>query len=297
MRKVQASLFTRGYIEYRLHERWMNWFLQSIEKTGSQVNSDFRPIGVFLSLSYWNALFSPYLTGIFKWFEGFSLQISIAFMILFTLLMAVIFMKKPHLSRQSIPYAIFGTGLVGMIFNLGVIFTFQTFYGYLYHQIGLLIAIFMFGVALSSFLITQHLDRIKRDSLLFLKLEMVIILFSFLFPFVFFIPSQYLEKTAISLLFYPIFLIMSFLSGAWIGLQFPLATKIYLGPPAKGETFGHTAGLLYGADLLGGFLGGLFGGILLLPILGLKQSCFMMAMIKIASLALLLIFIKVQKAK
>ena len=296
-RKVQTSLFSRGYIEYRLHERWMKWFLQSMERKGTQINSDFRPIGVFLSLSYWNALFSPYLTGIFKWFEGFSLQISIAFMVLFTLLTAAIFIKRPHLSRQSIPYVIFTTGLAGMIFNLAVIFTFQTFYGYLYHQIGLLIAIFMFGVALSSFLITQHLDRIKRDSLLFLKLEMVIILFSFLFPFVFFIPSQYLEKTVISLLFYPIFLIMSFLSGVWIGLQFPLATKIYLGAPAKGETFGHTAGLLYGADLLGGFLGGLFGGILLLPILGLKESCFMMAMIKISSGILFLLFMKTHKAR
>jgi spermidine synthase len=297
VRKIQTSLFSRGYIEYRLHERWMKWFLQSMERKGTQINSDFRPIGVFLSLSYWNALFSPYLTGIFKWFEGFSLQISIAFMILFTLLMAVIFIKRPHLARQSIPYAIFATGLTGMIFNLGVIFTFQTFYGYLYHQIGLLIAIFMFGVALSSFLITQRLDRIKRDSLLFLKIEMAIILFSFLFPFVFSIPSQYLEAPAVSLLIYPVFLIMSFLSGAWIGLQFPLATKIYLCTPTKGETFGHTAGLLYGADLLGGFLGGLFGGILLLPILGLRESCFMMAMIKISSLVLLLIFIKVQKTK
>jgi spermidine synthase len=296
MRKVQASLFTRGYIEYRLHERWMNWFLQSIEKTGSQVNSDFRPIGVFLSLSYWNALFSPYLTGIFKWFEGFSLQISIAFMILFTLLMAVIFMKKPHLSRQSIPYAIFGTGLVGMIFNLGVIFTFQTFYGYLYHQIGLLIAIFMFGVALSSFLITQRLDRIEKESLLFLKIEIVIIVFSFLFPFVFLVPSQYLETPAVSFLIYPVFLIMSFLSGAWIGLQFPLATRIYLEARAKGEIFGHTAGLLYGADLLGGFVGGLFGGILLLPILGLMESCFMIAMIKISSGILFLLFIRTHKA-
>ena len=297
VRKVQTSLFTKSYLEFRLHERWMKWFLQSMEKKGTQINSDFRPIGDFLWLSYWNALFSPYLTGIFKWFEGFSLQISIALLILFTLLIAVIFIKRPHLSRYSIPYAIFATGLAGMIFNLGVIFTFQTFYGYLYHQIGLLIAIFMFGVALSSFFITQRLDRIKRDSHLFLRIEMVIILFSFLFPFIFSIPSQYLEKTVISLLIYPVFLIMSFLSGAWIGLQFPLATKIYLGTPAKGETFGHTAGLLYGADLLGGFLGGLFGGILLLPILGLKESCFMMAMIKITSLALLLIFIKVRKAK
>jgi spermidine synthase len=296
-RKIQTSLFTKVYLEFRLHERWMKWFLESMERKEIQINSDFRPIGVFLSLSYWNALFSPSLAGIFKWFEGFSLQISMAFMTLFTILTGVFFIKRPFHSKQSIPYAIFTTGLAGMIFNLAIIFTFQTFYGYLYHQIGLLIAIFMFGVALSSFYMTRYLDRIERDSHLFLKIEIVVILFSFLFPFVFSIPSQYLEKTVLSLLIYPVFLIMSFFSGAWIGLQFPLASKIYLGSPGKGGTLGHTAGLLYGADLLGGFLGGLWGGILLLPILGLKESCFMMVMIKISSLALLLIFIKVHKTK
>jgi spermidine synthase len=184
-----------------------------------------------------------------------------------------------------------------MIFNLAIIFTFQTFYGYLYHQIGLLIAVFMVGVALSSFYMTRYLDRIEGNECLFLKIEIGIILFSFLFPFVFSVPSQYLEKTAISLLIYPVFLIMSFFSGACIGLQFPLASKIYLTFSGKEGILGHTAGLLYGADLLGGFLGGLFGGILLLPILGLKESCFMMGLIKISSLALLLIFIKVHKAK
>jgi spermidine synthase len=296
-RKIKTSLLTKSYLEFRLHERWLKWFLESMEREEVQINSDFRPIGVFLSLSYWNALFSPSLVGVFKWFEGFSLRISIAFMVLFTLLVSLVFVKRPSLSRQSIPYAIFTTGLVGMIFNLAVIFTFQTFYGYLYHQIGLLIAIFMFGVALSSFYMTRYLERIERDSHLFLKIEICIIFFAFLFPFVFSIPSQYLEKTVLSLLVYPLFLIMSFFSGACIGLQFPLASKIYLALPGKEGTLGHTAGLLYGADLLGGFLGGLFGGILLLPILGLKESCFMMAMIKISSLVLLLIFIKVQKAK
>jgi len=294
-RKIKTSLFTKSYIEYRLHERWLKWFLQSMDGRKVNINSDFRPLGVFFSLSYWNALFSPYLTEIFKWVEGFSLQISIAFMTLFTILMAAIFIKRPHLSRQSIPYVIFTTGLAGMIFNLAVIFTFQTFYGYLYHQIGLLIAIFMFGVALSSFFITQRLDRIKRDSLLFLKIEIVIIFFSFLFPFVFSISSQFLEKTAISFLIYVAFLIMSFLSGAWIGLQFPLATKIYLATPSSGETFGHAAGLLYGADLLGGFFGGLFGGVLLLPILGLKDSCFLMAIIKTSSFLLFLLFTIIRK--
>jgi spermidine synthase len=55
---------------------------------------------------------------------------------------------------------------------------------------------------------------------------------------------------------------------------------------------GETAGLLYAADLLGGFFGGLSGGILLLPILGLKETCFIMAMLKISSGLLFLLFMR-----
>jgi spermidine synthase len=141
------------------------------------------------------------------------------------------------------------------------------------------------------------LDKIEKDSHLLLKIEIRMIIFSFVFPFVFSIPSQHLEKTIISILVYPVFLIMSFVSGAFIGLQFPLASKIYLALPGKKTTLGQTAGLLYGADLLGGFLGGLGGGILLLPILGLRGSCFLMGLIKMSSLVLLLVFLRVHKAR
>jgi spermidine synthase len=296
-REIKASQFTQSYIEYRLDGRWLKWFFQSIDQRGIRLNSDFHPIGVFLSLSYWNALFSPYLTGIIKWFEGFSLQISIVFLALFTLSAAVILIMKPQLAGQSIPYVIFTTGFVGMIFNLSIIFIFQVFYGYLYRQMGLLIALFMSGVALSSLLISQRLDRIKRESFLLLKIEIVLIFFSFLFPFIFSIPFSYLENTAFSGMVYGLFLMMSFVSGAWIGLQFPLSTKISLMTFTREETVGRMAGLLYGADLLGGFLAGVFGGVLLLPILGLKGSCFLIGMVKISSLALLLIFIKLHRAK
>jgi spermidine synthase len=201
----------------------------------------------------------------------------------------------PHVSKQSLPYSIFTTGLTGMIFNLAIIFTFQTLYGYLYHQIGLLVTLFMAGIAFSSLYIIQRLDKIEKPFTLFLTTELCIILFSFLLPFVFSIPSYHLEKTAIYVSLYAVFLTMSFLSGVLIGLQFPLATKIYLSTPLRKGTFGHTAGLIYGADLLGGFFGGFLGGVLLLPILGLKESCFTMAIIKISSGFLFLLFSKIRK--
>jgi len=296
-RKIQTNLFTRGYIEHRLHERWFSWYSKSMERKEVHINSDFRPLGVFFNLSYWNALFSPYLSKLFKWFEKLSLELMIGGIVFLTIFLSLLFIRKPSLSGYSLPYAIFASGFADMMLDLAIIFTFQTLYGYLYHQIGLLITLFMVGIALSSFLITRNLDRIKKEKRFFLATELAFILFALFLPFVLTIPSHYLEKTAIYILLYGIFLLMSFLCGALVGLQFPLATKIYLEARSEGTHVGHTAGLLYGADLFGGFFGGLLGGVLLLPILGLKISCFTVAFIKMSSLALFIIFLRVQNSR
>jgi spermidine synthase len=294
-RKIKTSLFTRTYIEYRLHERWLKWFDQSMGGRPTSINSDFRPLGVFYSLSHWNALFSPYLAGVFKWFAGMNIAVGVVVVAIFTFLIGAFFLKWPSTSGYSPPYAILTTGFSAMIFDLAIIFTFQTLYGYLYHQIGLLVAVFMVGVALSSHIMNRRIDRIREKPLMFLFLEGGIILFSLLLPFVFLIPSHHLEKTAVYLLLYGIFFMMSFLAGASIGLQFPLASKIYLSLPTRGASVTRTAAVLYGADLLGGFFGGLFGGVLLLPILGLKETSFMIAIIKISSGILFLLFIRLHK--
>jgi spermidine synthase len=294
-RKIQTNLVTKYYIEYRLHERWLRWYWKSMEGRISRFNSDFLPLGVFLNLSYWNALFSPYLAGIFKWFGGFQLTLTFVKIILITLLLAIIFIKIPQYSSHAVTYSIFTTGLTGMIFSLAIIFTFQTFYGYVYQQIGLLVALFMSGIALGSFLVIHHFHRHKGDSFLFLMAEISIILFAILLPFFLIASSSELENKTVSFLVYAGILVMSFLAGMFTGFQFPLAVKIYLSNPLRKERLGHTAGLLYGADLFGGFFGGLLGGVFLLPLLGLQETCLMMAMIKASSGVLFFLFMKIQK--
>lgn len=293
-RKIKANLFTRAYIEYRLHERWLRWFNQAMERNEIHINSDFRPLGVFFNLSYWNALFSPYLSGIFQLAEGLSLKLAIGVVAGFALLFTILFKVRPKASILALPYAIATSGFGGMIFDLSIIFTFQTLYGYLYYQIGLLVTTFMVGVAAGSFFIIRRLDRIKKDTLVFLITELCFICFALFLPFVFLIPSRYIEKQLIYVLIYAIFLTMSFLSGVLVGLQFPVATKIHLSISPKGGSLGHTAGLLYGADLFGGYLGGLLGGVILLPILGLRESCLIVAIIKGSSFLLFLLFTKMR---
>jgi spermidine synthase len=294
--RIQSKLITRGYLDDRLHERWQTWFFQSMEGRTPRINSDFRPLGVFFSLSHWNALFSPYLSKIFHAIENITLKQIISILSIFSLLAALFFIKKPAASIQSIPYAIFTTGLSGMIFNLAIIFTFQTLYGYLYHQIGVLVTIFMMGIAAGSLFIIRRLDRIRSESLFFLGTEFGIILFSVLLPFLFFTLARTLQEGSMGPRFETVFWATSFLSGLFMGLQFPLASKIYLHNSLKKGTLGHAAGLIYGADLLGGFFGGLFGGVLLLPILGLKETCFLMTLIKISSFLLFFVFTQVKKS-
>jgi spermidine synthase len=143
-RKIKTSLMTRGYIGYRLHERWLKWFLKSMEGKEVPLNSDFRPLGVFFYLSYWNALFSPYLTIVFQWFEAWSLSLTLGLTAIFTLLLCIIFIKRPQTSSYSLPYAIFTSGFADMMLNLAILFTFQALYGYLL-SVGLLITFFMVG--------------------------------------------------------------------------------------------------------------------------------------------------------
>lgn len=290
-RKILTQLITKSYMEYRLHPRWLNWFNKSMEGRKTSLNSDFRPIGVYFNLSYWNALFSPYLMKIFKWFGHINFLFLLLSILMMTLLLLCLFLKRPPISKWSIPYAIFTSGIADMMLDLAIILTFQVIYGYLYFQIGLLVTVFMIGIALSSFYITERLDQIKRPSLLFLTTEILFIFFSLTLPFTLILPSHHLEKPLVYGSLYGIFLLMSLFCGILVGLQFPLANKIYLLTHSNDIQVGKTAGLLYGADLFGGFWGALLGGVIFFPILGLKESCFIMAILKASSLSLFLIYL------
>jgi spermidine synthase len=161
-----------------------------------------------------------------------------------------------------------------MLVNLILIFAFQVFYGYLYHMIGMLISIFMAGIALGSITMTRKINRIRGYMRLFIALEILILMFSFILPWAI---IKFVELYAV------LFLVSGFL----IGAEFPLANKIYLEDKNK---IGLTVGLLYAADLTGGWCAGILGGIIFLPILGLLNTCIVIALLKLSSLIILVFY-------
>jgi spermidine synthase len=279
-RGVTANVILPWHIENKLHQGWQDWFTLFLEGGSQKINHDFKPLGLFYSLSHWNALFAPTFGSFYSQLEKIRLK-TVAFGCAIILcLYAMVRFRWTISTRVGIPFAIITTGFAGMIFDLMLIFAFQAIFGYVFAWIGLLVAAFMAGAAGGAMLATRAITRINNCFPLFVRAELAILCFSLILPTIFFFLHTYLDNPSFFILFRIFFLVMSCLCGLLIGAQFPLANKIYLN---ENDNISRTAAYLYASDLVGGWLGGVAGAVVLLPILGLTGTCLTVAMLKLTS--------------
>ena len=270
-RGIPRNILIPAYLEYRLNPEWLELFERNMLSASAKINSDFRPIALFEALSIWNDEFSPGFNKYFVALKGVSLPVFAASIGLLTLLLFILCRFRP---RIGVVYSIGTTGFFGMMANLLLLFSFQVNYGYLYHKIGLLISFFMAGAAVGSIVLSRKIKTIKTALKLLVAVEGGIILF-----------LLFLASVIKTLDISWAFPILIFITGLFIGLEFPLAGSIY----QRGESgVGRTAGVLYFFDLFGGWFAGMLGGVVFMPILGIRQSCIIMVMLKMSSSLVLL---------
>jgi len=173
-----------------------------------------------------------------------------------------------------------------MVFSLILIFSFQVLYGYLYYWIGVLVSLFMAGLAAGGLTSSLSLTKLRKVFLFFLFLEFLIITYSLFLIFFFNYLYPYLEKSQSFFILKGLYLGICFFSGLLIGAEFPLANKLYQDKYSI-VNLGYSAGFLYSADLLGGFLGGILGGVIFFPLLGLKSTLLLIIILKVMSLGFL----------
>ena len=309
-RRLPTALITDFHIRLRLDKRWLTWFWASLQEEGPPpslwegpgegefpspweglgegrpvaVNRDLRPSGLLYSLAYWNEMFSPGLTPYFNLLRRLSLPALLVPLLLLVLVGVVVVRRRWH--TAPIPFAIAATGFGGMTADLLIIFAFQVFYGYVYQLIGLLITAFMVGLSLGGWLMAQREGReARREWQILLGLEGALVAFWLVLPTVLTMLYGRMEGAQVSTLVGPALLALNALAGFLVGMQFPLANKMYLRhhPELSG-----TAGALYAADLVGAFAAALLVSVALLPALGMVQTCVLVAGLKVGSLALVL---------
>lgn len=263
--------------------------------TGARLNRDLEPICYFYDLTVWLSRFSGTLSRLAT--SASLLRLGWLAVPLAALVVLLRFLPRKARRRSVIPATIALIGLAGMVMQVVILFAFQVVHGYVYGQVGLIITAFMAGLALGSALANRRHwpgdERRNRDPrrsprVALLWIQAGLVLFAIGFPLMISLAPPAWT-----------FLPWSLFSGGLTGLAFPLAVACLLpaggpnlqtnpGPTAdqiKGKV-GHTAGLLYGADLVGGCLGAVTASVFLVPILGISQTCLAVAIIAVAGLAM-----------
>ena len=292
MNRVKERNLDLKYVrEYYLFSKFSPRLLsynESVLLQNDQVklNYDFHPSTYYYNMTFWLMRFSDSSFRKILKAANFKNVVSVIFDIcILVILVSLIKMRKnKDFYKKASLMVLLTTGFSSMAIQIILLFSFQIIYGYVFYKIGVLLTVFMAGLATGSFCMTLLMKHLKRPL-------NILILSSFLFcilplglpVFLSWISTS--SKEIISGLgANVIFPLLSVIFGLLAGVQFPIVNKMYL---VNKQEVGQIAGLTYGVDLLGSCFGAFLTGIILIPTLGIFGSCFVIAVINLSVLIIL----------
>jgi len=218
-----------------------------LEEGPRRLNLDLVPISYYDNSVLWSTQFKSGESAVLRFLAGLSPFWLLDFPLLLILLVLVVFLLKPTpTSRYSVPLTIMG--LTTITVEICVLISFQTFYGYVYGKIALLMTAFMAGLFLGA-LLSYKRRRPSYSHLLLIQLGFIPLLILF---------QQSLRLRPPEVFMFAFLLALGFLGGN----LFVTANALLLSEKTN-------LGLGYGLDLLGSFGGALAAAAFIIPLTGL----------------------------
>ena len=210
--------------------------------TVKQINSDFEPILMRITLREWFAK------------QGTS-PIPFAVALGITVVVYLVFLRKEE-------YVLFTTGMSNMGAEMLVVYSVQILFGYVYLKIGVIVTAFLFGLLPGASLGNRY-KVMGRRALLYSEVALVVMLAAF------FIWAAWVKVELSSW----IFLLYGMLFSMVCGFQFPAVAH------AIGEERSPAAGCL-ASDLAGAAVGTLLVGTVLIPMWGIAPAALALILCK-----------------
>ncbi len=213
-------------------------FITNSLDSKAPVNRDFLPI------SYYRQLL--------LWISYFKINILYFAVALLLILIILLFILKP------VNLGLFGGGFAASSIEVILLISFQIIYGYVYQMIGIIIMIFMAGLAIGSLYMKKIIPVININN--YIKVQISIAIFSILLPFILLIMDSIKTNPVIV---HSVFFLLTLLIAILTGMQFALASKI------QKKNISSAAAESYSSDLLGSAFGALLTSAFLIPLLGI----------------------------
>ncbi len=257
LRNIETTYVNENYLAGRVTAERLS-FVKGSLIDDTPANHDFRPAAYFYSMRIWLGMFQ----------EHFKIP----------LIVASLFFVMYFASTGIVNKTLFSTGFTASSMEVIILLSYQIIHGSIYTGIGLIIAAFMFGLAIGSFS-TNQLTFVNKNTLLTIELAIIIYLLIFMLII-------YMGKPILGTV---IFAIMATLIGVLTGAEFPVAGRLVFSSPWK------TAGSLYAADLLGGSLGAFVVSLFLIPAVGIYNTCVLLIVFKMLIVSGLLVKKNIQE--
>jgi spermidine synthase len=300
-RNLHTQYVSEYFIPYRMMPDRMTQVQQQLQPLPSTpINRDFAPIAYYFDVVLWSAQFKSNYTGLFRAAAQIPFTRILAALLIVLVPAVILSARGPrrflqpgggkrricgcfHPARSAAAAYAAATGFTLIALEIFLLLAFQSIYGYVYHQLAILIGLSMAGIALGSWLALRrirshpgppHSTMAITQLLLALSCPALLLAVSLL---------QNFTGSATTWLAAQLVLpSLAALSGILGGYQFPIAAEIYLHdrPGRSG------LGTLYALDLLGGCAGALLLSTYLIPVFGFWKTAWLCAAINLVPVLL-----------
>lgn len=225
------------------------------------VNRDLAPIAYYFDTVLWSSRFRS--EGVFEWLARISFR-GVALTLAGASLLAALALRRRRAAIAAYAAASMGFTLIGL--ELLVMLAFQAVHGYVYHQLSLIIAAAMAGMALGAWRALRCGAGLRA-----MAVAQVCAVAA---------PFAVYALLGVAGQFRWLFPAVAFAAGFLGGYQFPAASRVFSAHSERGP------GTLYGYDLLGSCLGAVALSVFLVPLLGFFETALLMALLNAAPAAL-----------
>ncbi len=257
---IPTRLVNRHYLEAMLTADRMADLQRALDHPSAR-NRDFSPVLYYYHLRHWLSQFDHRIG---------PLQIA--------LLAALVF----YLFRlRGCGVVLFASGFAASALEFVLLLGFQILCGSVYHQVGVIVTVFMLGLALGAWWANRRLGAggAMGDRRALRRSAVALGLYGLSLPLLLPRLAQATEAGPPLPLIKFFIALLTLILAAAVGLQFPLAGRI------EGGGTAGVAARLYTADFMGACLGALLASTWLIPLLGVNGVCWLCAGLNLAGAA------------
>ncbi len=250
-RKIPAVYVNKYYFDDELLAQRSSYVRSMIDST-AVLNRDFAPIAYYRQVVYWLSQFET----------DYWIALGLGAVVLAILVL--------RLNPISVGMFTGGFAAAGVEFLL--LISFQIIYGYVYLGVGVIIAVFMAGLAAGAWIWPRAASSTTLRQ--YVLLQLAVAAYAAALPFA----LEAMQRAALDVvLVYVLFFLLTVLIAFIIGAEFSVATRLRKGVVQA------VAAELYGVDLIGSSIGALVVAAILVPVIGILRAGASIALLSIIS--------------